>query len=80
MGTWCVGVAAGSLRGAAAGAWSGFGLLGMRERLEALGGTLELANAGGARVVASVPRRCAAPPAVLVADNAGGDTGQGGSP
>jgi hypothetical protein len=52
----------------------------MRERLEALGGTLELANAGGARVVASVPRRCAAPPAVLVADNAGGDTGQGGSP
>ncbi len=70
-------------RAPAAGAWPGFGLLGMRERLEALGGTLELANAGGARVVASMPRRRAAPPgqpAVLVADNAGGDTGQGGSP
>lgn len=34
----------------------GFGLLGMRERLQALGGSLELANNGGAIVRATVPR------------------------
>ena len=38
------------------GPWGGFGLLGMRERIVALGGTLELSNDGGARVVALVPR------------------------
>jgi signal transduction histidine kinase len=38
------------------GPWGGFGLLGMRERISALGGTLELANDGGAQVVAVVPR------------------------
>ncbi|HJZ49283.1 MAG TPA: sensor histidine kinase [Roseiflexaceae bacterium] len=38
------------------GQWGGFGLLGMRERLAALGGSLELSNNGGAQVVAIVPR------------------------
>ena len=36
---------------------SGFGLLGMRERIGVLGGTLELRSEGGARVVATIPRR-----------------------
>lgn len=36
--------------------WSGFGLLGMRERMAALGGTLQLANQGGAQVRATIPR------------------------
>jgi signal transduction histidine kinase len=35
--------------------WSGFGLLGMRERIAALGGTLALTNEGGANVLAIVP-------------------------
>ncbi len=35
---------------------SGFGLMGMRERIEQWGGTLELTNAGGAKVVAPIPR------------------------
>lgn len=35
--------------------WGGFGILGMRERIAALGGRLELRNADGAEVVASVP-------------------------
>ncbi|MBI3966717.1 MAG: GAF domain-containing sensor histidine kinase [Chloroflexi bacterium] len=35
---------------------SGFGLLGMRERIERLSGTLHLTNSGGASVVAVVPR------------------------
>jgi signal transduction histidine kinase len=38
------------------GPWSGFGLLGMRERVAALGGTLELSNADGAEVRVVVPR------------------------
>ncbi|MEO7913704.1 MAG: sensor histidine kinase [Roseiflexaceae bacterium] len=41
---------------AAPGPWGGFGLLGMRERLVALGGTLELTSDRGAHVVAMVPR------------------------
>jgi signal transduction histidine kinase len=41
---------------AAPGPWGGFGLLGMRERLAALGGTLVLSSDGGAQVVAVVPR------------------------
>jgi len=40
----------------ASGPWSGFGLLGMRERITALGGTLELTNKSGAQVLAIVPR------------------------
>jgi signal transduction histidine kinase len=41
---------------AAPGPWSGFGLLGMRERIGLLGGTLELRNGDGAQVVVTVPR------------------------
>lgn len=37
------------------GPWGGFGLMGMCERLAALGGTLELRNGDGATVVASIP-------------------------
>ncbi len=39
------------------GPWGGFGLLGMRERLNALGGTLELTSTDGAHIVAIVPRK-----------------------
>ena len=38
------------------GPWGGFGLLGMRERISALGGTLQLTSNGGAQVVALIPR------------------------
>jgi signal transduction histidine kinase len=48
--------------GAAPGPWGGFGLLGMRERLAALGGSLELFNSGGAHVVAVVPRESSQKP------------------
>jgi signal transduction histidine kinase len=40
----------------APGPWGGFGLLGMRERLAALGGTLKLTSDHGAQVVAVVPK------------------------
>ncbi len=40
----------------AQGPGDGFGLLGMRERIQALGGRLELANDGGAQVEAVIPR------------------------
>ena len=49
---------------AAPGPWGGFGLLGMRERLVALGGTLELTSDGGAQVVAVVPRESIQEPGV----------------
>ncbi len=39
------------------GITSGFGLLGMRERIHVLGGTLELRSEGGAHVIATIPRR-----------------------
>lgn len=42
------------LHGPAPGAWGGFGLLGMRERLANLGGTLALLNDHGALVVAEL--------------------------
>jgi len=42
--------------GAPPGPWGGFGLLGMRERITVLGGTLDLTSNGGAQVVATVPR------------------------
>ncbi|MHB0875031.1 MAG: histidine kinase [Anaerolineae bacterium] len=37
------------------GPWSGFGLVGMRERVTALGGSLELYSDNGAEVVVTVP-------------------------
>jgi signal transduction histidine kinase len=40
--------------GPAPGPWGGFGLLGMRERIATLGGTLALTNDGGALVVAEL--------------------------
>ncbi|MEM8531388.1 MAG: histidine kinase [Chloroflexota bacterium] len=39
----------------AIGPWGGFGLLGMRERISALGGHLELLNDNGTQVTATVP-------------------------
>jgi signal transduction histidine kinase len=42
-------------RPAAPGPWGGFGLLGMRERIAALGGTLVLRNDGGAVVEVTIP-------------------------
>lgn len=42
--------------GQEAGPGSGFGLVGMRERLGALGGSLELRNDHGGQVFAVVPR------------------------
>lgn len=47
----------------AQGPAGGFGLLGMRERLAALGGTLTLRNNGGAELVATVPRAFTPPSA-----------------
>lgn len=38
------------------GPWGGFGLLGMRERIAALGGSLDLVSDHGAEVLAVVPR------------------------
>lgn len=49
-------VAALQPRPSAAAPWSGFGLLGMRERLTALRGTLTLTSSDGAQVEATVPR------------------------
>jgi signal transduction histidine kinase len=40
----------------AQGPWDGFGLLGMRERIQQFGGTLTLSNEGGAQVEAIIPR------------------------
>ena len=40
----------------APGPWGGFGLVGMRERVEALGGRLEISSEGGVEIVAVVPR------------------------
>jgi signal transduction histidine kinase len=38
------------------GPWGGFGLVGMRERVEALRGTLQISGEEGARILAVVPR------------------------
>lgn len=43
------------------GPWSGFGLIGMRERVTALGGTLELHSDHGAEVVVTVPHQAGKP-------------------
>jgi signal transduction histidine kinase len=47
---------AGSLPEAPSGPESGFGLLGIRERLATLGGSLHLSSDGGALVIATIPR------------------------
>jgi signal transduction histidine kinase len=38
------------------GPWSGFGLVGMRERVSALGGTLQVSDEGGVHILALIPR------------------------
>lgn len=38
------------------GPWGGFGLLGMRERVSALGGTLQISDEQGAQISAVIPR------------------------
>jgi signal transduction histidine kinase len=38
------------------GPWGGFGLIGMQERIAALGGALTLRSQGGAQVLATIPR------------------------
>lgn len=43
------------------GVRGGFGLMGMRERLRALGGRLEITNSAGAQVRATIPRELAQP-------------------
>jgi signal transduction histidine kinase len=43
----------------------GFGLMGMCERVVALGGALQLSNKGGAQVLAEIPRSAAHGPAEL---------------
>lgn len=43
-------------RASAPGPWGGFGILGMRERIAALGGKLELLSDHGVEVLATVPR------------------------
>jgi len=48
--------AAALARARAPGPSGGFGLLGMRERIAGLGGTLELAGEAGTRIVATIPK------------------------
>jgi signal transduction histidine kinase len=45
----------------APGPWGGFGLVGMRERLSTLGGTLQIGDEQGAQITAVIPRLHAAP-------------------
>ena len=40
----------------APGPWGGFGLVGMRERISALGGSLEINGEGGVQIQAVIPR------------------------
>jgi signal transduction histidine kinase len=39
------------------GPWGGFGLVGMRERVAALGGTLQISSNGGVQIMVEIPRR-----------------------
>jgi signal transduction histidine kinase len=47
---------AGPDTGITPGPWGGFGLIGMEERVSALGGTLMLSSLDGAQVLATIPR------------------------
>ncbi len=52
------------------GPWGGFGLIGMRERVAALGGSLMLSSLDGAQVLATIPRPGSALPTVQTVTNA----------
>ncbi len=51
------------------GPWGGFGLLGMRERISLLGGTLTLTNDAGAKVLAVVPHVVSKPESEITEQN-----------
>lgn len=51
---------AGPEKGITPGPWSGFGLLGMEERVSALGGTLTLSSQDGTLLLATIPRPASA--------------------
>ncbi len=54
---------AGPEKGITPGPWGGFGLLGMEERVSALGGTLTLSSQDGTLLLATIPRPASAAPA-----------------
>ena len=47
-------------KGITPGPWGGFGLLGMEERVSALGGTLTLSSHNGTLLLATIPRPASA--------------------
>ena len=53
---------AGPEKGITPGPWGGFGLLGMEERVSALGGTLTLSSQDGTLLLATIPRPASAAP------------------
>jgi signal transduction histidine kinase len=53
---------AGPEKGITPGPWGGFGLLGMEERVSALGGTLTLSSQNGTLLLATIPRPASAAP------------------
>jgi signal transduction histidine kinase len=57
--------------GIAPGPWGGFGLIGMRERVAVLGGSLAVTSQGGVQVLAVIPRSGAAAPSAQAVTNAG---------
>ena len=54
---------AGPEKGITPGPWGGFGLLGMEERVSALGGTLTLSSQDGTLLLATIPRPASSAPA-----------------
>jgi signal transduction histidine kinase len=53
------------------GPWGGFGLIGMRERVAGLGGSLTVTSHDGVQVLAAIPRPGSAAPAAQAVANAG---------